>query len=73
MTISESLDSQETTPLLTYDDHIASNVGGSAGYGVAVRRNEGEGYKNASCVLSEYSMQEIMERHMTTFLKINDN
>ena len=46
MTISESLDSQETTPLLTYDDHalhVASNVGGSAGYGVALRRNEGEG------------------------------
>jgi len=48
MTLSELSNSQETSPLLTFDDgvHIAScteNAGGSVVEGAALRRNEIEG------------------------------
>jgi len=81
MTLSKLSNSQETSPLLTFDDHVGiasrtENAGGSAADDAALRRNEIEGehiFTNLSLhVLSKYLAQEKVERHMTTSSKTND-
>ena len=72
-------DSQETSPLLTayYDHFHTENTGGSAVDGAALHRDEHDGksivHKTSLHVLSEYSMQGILEKRMITSLKTNDN
>lgn len=73
MRLSKFQNSHETSPLLPVDDR---NAGGSAVDGVALHRNERDGQhifaKFYYVFEVKISMQEIMERHMITFLETND-